>query len=186
MSRARAPLRRRQAPGHSSPWTLGSRLRAIVWELAWTLLCRWTPKPANPWRLLVLRLFGARIVGVPFVHQRARIQFPWQVELHDRASIGDRANLYSLDRITLHPGALVAQEAYLCAGTHDWQDAEWPLLTAPIVVGERAVVGARAFVMPGVTLGPRALVGAMSVVTRDVAPGETVVGNPARPVSRPR
>jgi len=35
-----------------------------------------------------------------------------------------------------------------------------------------------------VTIGDRAIVGAGSVVTRDVAAGATVVGNPARPVKR--
>jgi putative colanic acid biosynthesis acetyltransferase WcaF len=152
----------------------------LAWDFAWPLLCRWTPKPLNPWRLFVLRVFGAAIHGTPFVHQRARIQMPWNVELHDRACVGDRAHLYSLDRITLHAGALVAQEAYLCTGTHDLQDPEWPLLTAPITVGARAFIGARAFVLPGVALGERAVVGAMSVVTRDVPAGVTVRGNPAR------
>lgn len=152
----------------------------LAWDFAWPLLCRWTPKPLNPWRLLVLRVFGAKIVGTPFVHQSARIQMPWNVELHDGSCVGDGANLYSLDRITLHAGALVAQEAYLCTGTHDLKDAEWPLLTAPIVVEARAFVGARAFVLPGVTIGERAVIGAMSVVTRDVPAGVTVRGNPAR------
>jgi len=175
----KAPLTRRQTPGRSTPWSLGQRVKAFLWAAAWPALCGWTPKPLNPWRLFVLRLFGATIHGTPFVHQRARIQLPWNIELHDLACVGDRANLYSLDRITLHRGALVAQESYLCTGTHDWQDPEWPLLTAPIVVGERAVLGARTFVMPGVTIGDRAITGAMSVVTRSVAPGMTVRGNPA-------
>lgn len=177
---SKSPLIRRQAPGHSTPWTLQRRLAMLAWEFAWPLLCRWTPKPLNPWRLLVLRVFGAQITGTPFVHQRARIAMPWNIELHDAACVGDRANLYSLDRITLRTGALVAQEAYLCTGTHDVSDREWPLMTAPIVVGERAFVGARAFVLPGVAIGERAVVGAMSVVTRDVPAGACVRGNPAR------
>lgn len=176
----RAPLSRRQKPGNRSPWTLGFRVRMLAWEAAWTVLCYWTPKPLNPWRLAILRIFGARIEGTPFVHQRARIQIPWHVELQDGACVGDRANLYSLDRITLGAGALVAQEAYLCTGTHDLADPEWPLLTAPIMLGERAFVGARAFVLPGVMIGARAVVGAASVVTKDVAPGATVCGNPAK------
>jgi len=178
----RRPLKRRQLPGKDSPWTMGERLRLAAWQIAWRLLCRWTPKPANPWRLMVLRMFGAQIEGRPFVHQRARIALPWNVTLQDRSCVGDGANLYSQDRITLKTGSLVAQESYLCCGTHNLNDAEWPLMTAPIEVGERAFVGARAFVLPGVTIGPRAIVGAMSVVTGDVAAETTVAGNPARPV----
>jgi putative colanic acid biosynthesis acetyltransferase WcaF len=163
----------------ASPWTLATRLRLLLWEYSWILLCGWTPKPANPWRLLVLRVFGARIRGRPFVHQRARIQIPWNVELHNRASVGDRSNLYSVERILLDEDCVVAQEAYLCTATHDFGDANFPLLSAPIEVHSGAFIGARAFVLPGITIGERAVVGACSVVTRDVGAGARVKGNPA-------
>jgi UDP-2-acetamido-3-amino-2,3-dideoxy-glucuronate N-acetyltransferase len=41
-------------------------------------------------------------------------------------------------------------------------------------------VGAGATVLPGVTVGQDAMVGAGAVVTKDVPPGATVAGNPAR------
>ena len=41
-------------------------------------------------------------------------------------------------------------------------------------------VGARAFIMAGVTVGAGCIIGAMSVVTHDVPPGAIVAGNPAR------
>lgn len=164
----------------ASPWSLGQRVRMLLWEYAWLLLCAWTPKPLNPWRLLVLRAFGATIEGRPFVHQRARIQMPWNIHLAHQACVGDRAHLYSLDRIHLAAGAVIAQEAYLCAGTHDFESPALPLLTAPIEVGEHAFIGARAFVLPGLRIGARAVVGACSVVTRDIPPAARVKGNPAR------
>src|ERR1700761_2269809 len=43
-------------------------------------------------------------------------------------------------------------------------------------------IGGGAIILPGITIGDGAVVGAGSVVTRDVGPGQTVVGNPARPV----
>ena len=55
---------------------------------------------------------------------------------------------------------------------------------APIVVEEDAFIGARVTVLPGVTIGRGAAVGAGSVVAKDVAPGATVVGNPAREIRR--
>jgi UDP-2-acetamido-3-amino-2,3-dideoxy-glucuronate N-acetyltransferase len=49
------------------------------------------------------------------------------------------------------------------------------------VVERRAALGSNAVILAGVTIGEGALVGAGAVVTRDVPPGATVLGNPARP-----
>ena len=166
----------------ASPWSLAFRLRFLLWEVVWVVFCVWTPKPLNRWRLVVLRIFGARIQGNPFVHQRARIQIPWNLEMEDGACVGDRTHLYSLDFICLKRGCVVAQEAYLCTGTHDLTLESFPLMTAPIIVGEGVFIGARAFIMPGVSLGEHSVVGACSVVTRDVPAGVHVAGNPAREI----
>ncbi len=152
----------------------------MLWAGTWTLLCAWTPKPLNPWRLLVLRVFGTQISGVPFVHSRARIQIPWKLRLAHRACLGDRANAYTLGEISIGEGATIAQEAYLCTGTHDFTSPALPLQTTPIFVGKDVFVGARALILPGVSIGERAVIGAGAVVTKDVASDTIVAGNPAK------
>lgn len=47
-------------------------------------------------------------------------------------------------------------------------------------VKRKARIGASATIMAGVTIGENVLIGAGSVVTKNVPPGETWVGNPAR------
>ena len=179
------PVKPGQRLAHESPWSLENRMLRLLWETTWTLLCVWTPKPLNPWRLFWLRVFGAHIHGTPFVHQRARIAIPWHLTLHDRSCIGDRANLYSLGEIEIGARATVAQEVYLSTGSHDFDEPGFRLVTAKITIGEDAFLAARVFVMPGVSVGARSIVGACSVVTKDIPEGVIAVGNPCE-VRRPR
>ena len=58
------------------------------------------------------------------------------------------------------------------------QSKDWTVTATLVKNG--ASIGAGAIILPGVTIGPGAVVGAGSVVTKDVPPGTTVIGNPAR------
>jgi len=49
-----------------------------------------------------------------------------------------------------------------------------------------ASIGGGATILPGICIGAGATVGAGAVVTRDVAPKTTVVGNPARVLVKPK
>ena len=174
-----------QKSAFESPWPPSQRVLRMLWEFCWVVFCVWTPKPMNEWRLFWLRVFDAKIHGKPFVHQRARILIPWNLTLHDRACLGDRANAYTLGEIEIGARATIAQEAYLSTGSHDFSQAGMPLVTAKITIGEDAFVGARAFVLPGVTIGARSVIGACSVVTHDVPENVIAAGNPCK-VLRPR
>jgi len=99
-----------------------------------------------------------------------------------RACLGECANAYSLGKIEVLEEATIAQEVYLCTGTHDFNDPSLQLITKPITIGKNSFIGARAMILPGVCIGDRAIVGAMSVVLKDVADHQVVAGNPAKKI----
>jgi acetyltransferase-like isoleucine patch superfamily enzyme len=66
---------------------------------------------------------------------------------------------------------------------HRHSSSPWGNRFAPVRVLDDSFVGARAILLPGVTVGPRSIVGAGSVVTKDVPPDTVWAGNPARQVA---
>ena len=128
----------------------------------------------------MLKSFGANLSGMPFIHSTTKIQIPWNLTMKHRACLGEHTNAYSLGKIVILDGATVAQEAYLCTGTHDFKDPSLQLITKPITIGKNSFIGARAMILPGVSIGDQAIVGAMSVVSKDVPDHHVVAGNPAK------
>ena len=83
------------------------------------------------------------------------------------------------DLITIEDHAIVGYDATLLC--HEYLQDE--VRIGGVVVGERAMIGAGAIVLPGVEIGADAQVAANSLVDSDVPAGATVAGVPAEVVS---
>jgi acetyltransferase-like isoleucine patch superfamily enzyme len=100
------------------------------------------------------------------------------------AQLGERCVIAAHERIEVRAGARLGDEVVLIDFDHDTTDVEQPvrlqgLVTAPVVIGERAIVDAAAGVLRGVSVGEGARVGVRAVVTHDVPAGARVEGVPA-------
>ncbi len=83
------------------------------------------------------------------------------------------------DLITVEDHAIVGYDVTILC--HEFLQEEYR--TGEVVIGERAMIGAGATVLPGVEIGAGAQVAANSLVTEDVPPGATVAGVPATEMS---
>jgi putative colanic acid biosynthesis acetyltransferase WcaF len=168
----------------ATPYPRGEVLLRWLWALVQATLFRWSPRPLHTWRAWLLKIFGANIAQPTrvVIFPTVKITFPWKLTLEPRAMVGPNVTLYNLASITLRRGANLSQNCHLCAGTHDFTRWSMPLVTARIVVGENAWLGADVFVGPGVTVGELCVVGARAVVVRDLPPRKICVGQPCRPI----
>jgi acetyltransferase-like isoleucine patch superfamily enzyme len=77
----------------------------------------------------------------------------------------------------------VSPEVMILTAQHDLNDPRFKYVSKRVVIEDHVWIGARATIMPGVTVGRGAVVAAGAVVTRDVEPLTVVGGVPARPIA---
>jgi acetyltransferase-like isoleucine patch superfamily enzyme len=80
--------------------------------------------------------------------------------------------------ITLEADVIVGYDATILC--HEFLQEEYR--TGEVRIGERALIGAGAVILPGVEVGADAQVAANSLVVEDVPPKTTVAGVPAEPL----
>lgn len=161
-------------------FSLRHRVFRAIWGAAWALLAAWTPAPLHRWRVLLLRLAGAKVHPSAHVYGSARIWYPPHLHMGPHACLGPQVNCYNMAPIRLGQMAIVSQGAHLCAGTHNIDHPNHQLVTKPITIGDSVWVAAEAFIGPGVNIGNSAVIGARCVLFKDAEPSGVYAGNPAR------
>lgn len=173
----------RHTPGHVSR---SIKIKRVAWNVTAALLFRPFITPVfRKWRIALLRLFGARIEWDVNVYASARIWAPWMLQMGHRACLGPEVVCYNQDWVVLEDDAIVSQYSYLCTAGHDvdmMNTADQSLVTAPILLRNKAWVGSRAFIGMGVEIGEGAIVGATASVYKNVEPWVVVGGNPAKKI----
>lgn len=74
------------------------------------------------------------------------------------------------DNVFIGPNVTFCNDKYPQSGNRGFQ-----LLSTTVKQG--ASIGANATILPGITIGENAIIGAGAVVTKDVLPGQTIIGN---------
>jgi acetyltransferase-like isoleucine patch superfamily enzyme len=113
------------------------------------------------------------------------VYIDFDVQIGNNVKIQNSALIYH--GVTLEDGVFIGPQVCLTndklprainpdgtlKGAADWE-------VCPILVRQGATIGARAVILPGVTIGRWAMIGSGAVVTRDVPDYGLVWGNPAR------
>lgn len=137
----------------------------------------------RPLRWLGYKLFGAR-VDTPNIFPGAKLLGPMR---HVRIGAGTFANrelyLEAVAPIEIGRDCQLGPQVMIVTSHHDrTPDGGVSRVPRgrPVKIGDRAWIGARAMILPGVTVGDDVVIGAGSVVTRDCLEPGVYVGSPAR------
>jgi len=160
--------------------SIGNKVSRRLWGLARILLFSWTPDYGfNGWRIMVLRLFGARIGHGCKIASDCRIWAPWNLRMGNYVCLAAGVDCYNVALIRLDDHVTISQRSYLCSASHDIRLLARPLTHAPIHIRQHAWVCAEAMIGPGVEIGEGSVAAARAVVMKSVPPWTVVGGNPA-------
>jgi maltose O-acetyltransferase len=116
-----------------------------------------------------------------------RCDYGYNIRIGDRVFMNFGCVLLDVCAIEIGAGTQIGPNVQIYAADHP-RDPEQRRAALEfgrkVRIGRNVWIGGGAIVLPGVAVGDDAIIGAGSVVTRDVEPGATVAGNPARPIRR--
>ena len=136
-----------------------------------------------------LRNFSAR----HFLKKSGRhVSIGYGSRIHRNTELGENSgigrNCEIMNGVTIGDNVMIGPEVYMCTETHNFSDTSVPMCKQgykerkPIVIEDDVWIGAKAIILPGVTVGTGSVIGAGTVVPRSIPPYSVVVGNPARVV----
>jgi maltose O-acetyltransferase len=154
------------------------------------------------------KAWGKRIFSLPELFHRSRCRSKLTSKgaiIHDLAEIGDlvfegdkkhlsvgastfigRVYMAGHASIKIGDSVCINDGVKILTASHDVLDPEWKHTKAAVIIEDYVWIGTDAMILPGVHLKRGSVVGAAAVVSKTVAAGMIVVGNPARPVSKKR
>ncbi|TDQ09996.1 LbetaH domain-containing protein [Pedobacter metabolipauper] len=160
-------------------FTTGDKIKRLIWQITWLVLCRYTPAPLYFWRNFILRLFGARLGKKNHIYPSCKIWAPWLLETDDHAAIGPGAEVYNPGGVYLGKHAILSQDSYLCGATHDYDSANFTYIKREIRVEAYAWICAKAIVLPGIHCKTGSVLAAGAVLSKNMEEWTIYGGNPA-------
>jgi acetyltransferase-like isoleucine patch superfamily enzyme len=118
-----------------------------------------------------------------------------RLSIGENVQMNDNVHIVAAESVRIGNDVLMASKIFISDCSHgDYSGEaqsdpgtppqERPLVSAPVVIGDRVWLGENVVVMPGVTIGEGSIIGASSVVLKDVPPRSIAVGIPASVVKR--
>ncbi|MFP9112560.1 WcaF family extracellular polysaccharide biosynthesis acetyltransferase [Flavobacterium sp. RHBU_3] len=154
-------------------------IKQMLWYFVNAFLVRASWNPFIGIKIVLLRLFGAKIGKGLVIKNNVVVKFPWKLEVGDHCWIGENVWIDNLDRVKIGNSVCISQGAMLLTGNHDYTLYDMPYRNAPIVLEDGVWIGAQTVVCPGVSAYENAILAVGSVATKNLEANSIYQGNPA-------
>lgn len=135
--------------------------------------------PISSIKVLLLRLFGAKVGKKVVIKPSVNIKYPWRLTIGNHVWIGENVWIDSLGDILIGNNCCISQGAMLLCGNHNYNKPTFDLMVGEIILEDGVWIGAKSIVCPGVRCQSHSVLSAGSVATSLLEPYGIYQGNPA-------
>lgn len=158
----------------------GNTLKRILWYFTNLLVIKNHWNPVSSLRVLMLRLFGAKIGRGVVIKPGVSVKYPWMLEIGDYSWIGEDVWIDNLAQVTIGANCCISQGAMLLCGNHNYKLETFDLMVKSIIIEDGAWIGAQSTVCPGVMVKKEAVLAVGSIATSVLESSTIYQGNPAK------
>jgi putative colanic acid biosynthesis acetyltransferase WcaF len=156
-----------------------SNLKQVLWYFVNALFVRASWNPFMGIKIILLKLFGAKIGKGLIIKNNVIIKFPWKLTIENHVWLGENCWIDNLDYVIIGNNVCISQGVHILTGNHDYTISSMPYRNEPVVLKEGVWIGAKSVVCPGVTCHSHSILAAGSVATKNMEAFTVYQGNPA-------
>ena len=135
--------------------------------------------PFSSVKILILRLFGAKVRSGVNIKPSVNIKYPWLLKVGENTWIGENVWIDNLTSVEIGNNVCLSQGAMLLTGNHNYKLSTFDLMIGEIILEDGVWIGARSVVCPGVTCFSHSILSINSVATKNLDAFGIYQGNPA-------
>lgn len=136
--------------------------------------------PVSSLKVLILRIFGAKIGAGVVIKPSVNIKYPWNLSIGNHTWLGEHVWIDNLVEVKIGSHVCLSQGAMLLTGNHHYKKITFDLIVRGITLEDGVWIGAKSMVCPGVHCYSHSVLTAQSVATSDMDSYFIYTGNPAQ------
>ncbi len=167
-----------QMDEESTVGTYKDKIKDALWRIVEDTIFRHSFKCISCWRVMLLKLFGAKIGKRCYISNRAIFVKPWNLVMGENNGIDDYAFIKCDDKITIESYVSIGNFVKIIPGGHDIRSRNFKVATGPVYIKNGVFVGADSFIGANVTIGEMAVIGSRTTINENVPDNKVIYDLP--------
>jgi putative colanic acid biosynthesis acetyltransferase WcaF len=157
----------------------GSKIKILIWYFVNIIFFKSSFIPYSGLKVLLLKLFGAKIGKNVLLKQSINIKYPWKLTIGNYSMIGENVWIDNLDDVMIGSNVCISQGAILLSGNHNYKKTSFDLILGKIILEDGVWICAKSIVCANVICKTHSVLSVNSTATYNLEPYTIYCGTPA-------